>query len=81
MNPELAENGLQLVRFGDFTVNVKDEDFDRLSALSDKVAEKRAMIGLATDPGHERARAQMRGFGSVGQSPEELHWVGATGTR
>ena len=66
VNPELAENGLQLVRFGDFTINVKDEDFERLSALSDKVAEKRAMIGLASDPGYA-AYAQGQVLEGAGQ--------------
>jgi len=52
LNPVLAENGMQLVRFGDFTVNLKEEDEARLKDLSDKVASKRAMIGLASDPNY-----------------------------
>ncbi len=52
LNPALAENGMQLVRFGDFTVNLKEEDEARLKDLSDKVASKRAMIGLASDPNY-----------------------------
>ncbi|CAA9268420.1 MAG: hypothetical protein AVDCRST_MAG76-3222 [uncultured Acidimicrobiales bacterium] len=52
LNPVLAENGMQLVRFGDFTINLKEEDEARLKDLSDKVASKRAMIGLASDPNY-----------------------------
>lgn len=53
LNPQLAQNGIELVRFGDFTINLKEEDEERLKGLFDKVVEKRAMISLAQEPGYQ----------------------------
>lgn len=56
VNPELAQNGLCIVRFGDFNVNVEEDDVERLEQLYDK----NANIGLAGNENYERyARGKM----------------------
>ncbi len=46
LNPELAQTGMTLVRFGDFDINIDDNSRDRLEAKTDKMAD----IGMAGDP-------------------------------
>lgn len=46
LNPELAQTGLTLVRFGDFDINIDDNSRDRLEQKTDKMAD----IGMAGDP-------------------------------